>query len=88
MNQVVVEGLLVMAAGKVYVSSRPPVLARPRRGPADLPHRERPDVPAPEERTAELPRGRTRSRWLLPTSVGVATVAGLVGRAAVLLVLL
>jgi hypothetical protein len=85
-NQVVVEGMLVIAAGRAYVSSRPPVLARPRRGSADLPDRDAPDRTAPQE-TAVTPRQHASDRWGLPASAGlVVLVSGIVAGTARVLI--
>ena len=85
MNHVVLEGMLVIAAGRAYVASRPPVLARPRRGSRDLPDRD-----APERKPSEVPdvaeAPPAPDRWMVPASVGIAAVLGTVAaRAAMLL---
>jgi hypothetical protein len=86
-HEVVVEGMVVVAAGRVYATSRPGVLARPRRGNVDLP-----DLDAPERSPAEPPapvvRGGSADRWLVPAaSLGLAAVVGgAIARAAIVLI--
>jgi hypothetical protein len=86
LNQVVVEGLLVIAAGRAYAGSRPPVLARPRRDSRDLPDRDGPERKPPET-PASTPVIHVSDRWILPASVGVAAMLGtVVARAAMMIV--
>jgi hypothetical protein len=84
-DQVVVEGLLMVVAGRVYVGSRTPALARTRRGSADLPDRDAPErTHTPDEVVVPSARGAD-GRWLRPASFGLAAVVGTVlARAAVL----
>jgi hypothetical protein len=85
LNQVVVEGLMVIAAGRAYAASRPPVLARPRRGSRDLPDRDAPDR-SPPEAPAETEVAEVGDRWIVPASVGLAAMLGtVVARAATLI---
>jgi hypothetical protein len=85
LNEVVFEGMLVIAAGRMYVSSRPPALARPRRGSADLPDRDAPERSSSPERSV-APSTQGTDRWVVPASVGlVAVVGGIVARAAMLI---
>ena len=85
MNEVVVEGMLVIAAGRAYYASRPPALARPRRGSADLPDRDAPArSPSEERHVSKLPvQG---DRWLVPAVGLAAVVGGIVARAAIVLI--
>lgn len=85
MTHLVVEGLVVIAAGRACLTSRPPKLARPRRGSWDLPDR---DAPArtPLEAPVEAPVAEPTDRWILPASVGVAAMLGtVVARAAIMI---
>ena len=84
-EQVVVEGLLVIAAGRVYVSSRMPALAHPRRGSADLPDRDAPTWTVPDE-TVVPAASASGDRWRRPASVGLAAVVGTVLARAVMLI--
>ena len=80
------EGLMVIAAGRAYAGSRPPVLARPRRGSRDLPDRDAPER-TPPETPASRPVLAGSDRWILPASVGVAAMLGtVVARAAMMIV--
>ena len=84
LDQVIVDGMLVIAAGRVYASSRPPVLARPRRGNADLPDHDAPDrTPDDLPETVELESAG--DRWIVPASLGLIAVAGTIVARAVLL---
>ncbi len=87
MHEVVVEGMLVVAAGRAYVSSRPGVLARPRRGNIDLPDRDAPER-TPSEPPVVAVRTGGADRWLVPAaSLGLAAVVGgAIARAAVVLI--
>ena len=85
MNQIVVEGLMIVAAGRVYVTSRPAMLARARRGSRDLPDRDGPER-TPPEAGAEVEAPAAGDRWIFPASVGLAAMLGtVVARAAMLL---
>jgi hypothetical protein len=85
-DELVVEGMLVVAAGRAYAHSRPPVLALPRRGSQDLPDRDAPERSPSEPQTLVL-RSRGATRWRLTASVGIAAVVGgVIARAAVLLI--
>jgi hypothetical protein len=84
-NQVVVEGLVMIAAGRAYVAARPPVLARPRRGSRDLPDHDAPPR-MPAQPPAEAEPVAASDRWIVPASVGLAAMLGTVAaRAAMLL---
>ena len=85
MNEVVVEGMLVIAAGRAYIASRPPVLARPRRGSADLPDRDAPGR-LPSERPEVSAPAVHVDRWLVPAVGIAAVVGGIVARAATVLI--
>jgi hypothetical protein len=80
-----VEGLLVVAAGRVYVGSRMPALARPRRGSADLPDRDAPARPASDDAVVPVVSVHGE-RWLRPASYGLAAVVGTVLARAVMLI--
>ena len=81
----VLEGLLVIASGRAYVASRPPTLARPRRGSRDLPDYDAPERTRPEV-DAETPAAPVVDRWILPASVGLAAMFGtVVARAAIMM---
>jgi hypothetical protein len=85
-DELVVEGMLVVAAGRAYAHSRPPVVARPRRGSQDLPDPDAPDR-APAGTPTLVMRRRGADRWRLTASVGLAAVVGgVIARAAVLLI--
>ena len=85
-NQLVVEGLIVLAAGRACVSSRPLELARPRRGSQDLPDRDAPERARPDAPDA-VPAAVGVDRWILPASVGLAAMLGtVVARAAMMIV--
>ena len=76
---------MVIAAGRAYVSSRPPALARPRQGSRDLPDRDGPERKPPET-PAATPVVELGDRWILPASVGVAAIVGtFVARAAMMI---
>ena len=79
------EGLLVIAAGRVYVGSRTPALASPRRGSADLPDRDAPARTAPDEVAVPVVSG-AGDRWRRPASFGIAAVVGTVLARAVMLI--
>jgi hypothetical protein len=84
-NQIVVEGLMIIAAGSAYATSRPPVLARARRGSRDLPDRDGPERTPPEV-TGEAETVAVGERWIFPASVGLAAMLGTVAaRAAMML---
>ena len=76
---------MIVAAGRVYVTSRPPMLARARRGSRDLPDRDGPERTPPEV-TREAEIATVGDRWIFPASVGLAAMLGtVVARAAMLL---
>lgn len=76
---------MVIAAGRAYAASRPPALARPRRGSRDLPDRDGPGR-TPPEAPAETPEVEVADRWILPASVGLAAMLGTVfARAAMMI---
>ena len=76
---------MIIAAGRAYATSRPPMLARARRGSRDLPDRDGPERTPPEvPGEAEAPE--VGDRWIFPASVGLAAMLGTVAaRAAMLL---
>ena len=86
MNQVVVEGLMVIAAGRAAVAGRPGALARPRRGSQDLPDRDAPER-TPPETPAATPLFDVGERWILPASVGLAAMLGTVFARAAMMVM-
>lgn len=76
---------MVIAAGRAYAASRPPKLARPRRGSRDLPDRDGPGR-TPPENPAATPELTVADRWILPASVGLAAMLGTVfARAAMMI---
>lgn len=76
---------MIIAAGRAYATSRPPMLARARRGSRDLPDRDGPERTPPEV-TGEVEPAAVADRWIFPASVGLAAMLGTVAaRAATLL---
>ena len=79
------EGLLVVAAGRRWADSRPPALARPRRGDVDLPDGDAPerDTPAAPAPVAPDPGSGRRRR---PASNGLTAIVRTVLARATLLI--